>query len=609
MILKIIEKSSDGGDGVSYLFHFNTDEAKAEATAVKALLSQLINNSKASDPSIPRPSAATPAASTPRSDGANGTGSGSASMAFASAVNSHSSGAARWFDDNALKDDIELQLNLMKKDTSLHETYMDAMRTKPDSITTSSFNSQFWSTRLNLLRSFAIESNQKRGAYNVLSTMKPQTVDGELKLNITPDQVLMIFEQHPLVQRIYNENVPKISEASFWSRFFLSRLSKKLRGERVGEHDPPDHLFDKYDVSQNTANFQSKIMAQSVPHIIDIEANEENQGGFKSGNAKDVEMRPRANFAIIQTLNSLSERIMADVAPSDSVDPQQSASGFDAWSQLALRDLSGPAKEHRIMLNVKEQTKFFSKQDSAPSKNAQVFSQQNPSQVLSLVGTALSSLSPPAGSSEGINLQSAMGFNPESDSDSDDEEDPRKRKKKKTHVNSRTAILAAERDILSGLRQRRAQLSDGSSDSSTPLGLPASVFEKCTLTHATTIEFLHQFWSAFLSGDPDRAFELQYLDESLKKSLERIKAVGEEAEVERNDIIKKRRQEIVEHYKRTGKKIHWKDSMLGGGRIAVEKLMKPTVEALERAGNDYLRAMKAERMLMEGSSTPLGDAR
>ncbi|KAJ3512664.1 hypothetical protein NM208_g15293 [Fusarium decemcellulare] len=580
-MLKIFEKTSETAEPATYLFHFNTSEAKVEAKAVKDLLSSLLAASRSNDPGVPKPSApGTGGSSTPT---ANGTaGSGSASMAFASAVNSQPS-SVRWFDDAHLKNDIELQQSLMRKDTSLHQTYVEAMQTKPDSISGAAFNSQFWSTRTNLLRAHAIETNQKKGAYNVLSTVKPKTVDGELKLNISIEQVQMIFAQHPLIKRIYNENVPKLSEAEFWSRFFLSRLSKKLRGERVTESDTNDLLFDKYDPSENTVAVQSKIMAQQVPHIIDIEANEENQGGFKSGNAKDVEMRPRANIPIVKTLNSLSEKIMANVAPSDS--NVEDASGvYDTYNQLALRDLKGDAKEHRIMLNVKEQNKFFSKHESAPSANTRLFEKQVPSEVLFEIQGDLETLE--GDGAGGIDLHAAIGFDEQSDSDDDTPKRP--------HVGSRSALKAADKDVMKGVRQQRAQKYGYESDALTPMGLPAELARKCSLTHATTIEFLHQFWNAFLSGDADRAAELQYLAESLNRSIARINAVADEADQEREEIIRTRKKEIRDHFERTGKKIRWKSDKVGGGRSAVMALMQPTIDALEKAQADYQRALAAE---------------
>ncbi|OAA36975.1 RNA polymerase II transcription factor [Beauveria brongniartii RCEF 3172] len=575
VMLKIFEQNPKGGDAITYLFHFNTDEAKKEATSFKDVLSRLLSEARSVDPSVPRPAGS----STPQ--GASGAGgSASATMAFASSVNTQQS-SARWFDDQQLKADIELQRSLMKKDLGLNETYMDALSTKPEFISVAAFNSQFWSTRINLLRAHAIESNQKKGPYNVLSTVKPRTVDGEMKLNISVEQVQMIFAQHPLVKRIYNENVPKLSEADFWSRFFLSRLSKKLRGERGTENDTTDAIFDKYDINENLQNVQSKIMSQQVPHIIDIEANEENQGGFRSGNAKDVEMRPRANIPIVKTLNSLSEKIMANVAPSDTPNDDRA----EYYRELALRDLRGDAQEHRIMLSVKEQTKFFAKHDSSPSSNIKDFSKQNPATVLLKMQGVFKSVAIDA--TTGMDLQAAINI--DDGSDSEEDEPP-----KKKQSSSRRAIIGAEKDVLNGILQQRSQKYGHASDAKTPMGLPATIVERCTLTHATTVEFLHQFWDAFLSGDPDRAGELQYLAESLKRSTSRIQVVADDAAAERDETIRRTKQEIRDHFEKTGKKIRWKSDMVGGGRDAVIKMMQPTLDALAKAQADYVRALAVE---------------
>lgn len=606
VMLKIFEKSLSGGDPVTFLFHFNTAEAKAEAQSIKDLLSRLLADLRSNDPSVPKIASST-APGTPAS-GQNGqqqqqpppqppqadTGSASASMAFASAVNA--SEPTRWFDDAQLRSGIELQQSLMRKDEALHQTYMEAVATKPSTISGAAFNSQFWSTRLGLLRAHAIEASQRRGAYNVLSVVKPRTVDGELKVSISVEQVHMIFSQHPLVRRIYNENVPRLSEHDFWSRFFQSRLCKALRGERVTDADHRDALFDKYDATENTQGVQSKIMAQSVvPHIIDIEGNEENQGGVRSGNAKDVEMRPRANIPIVKTLNSLSGKIMANVAPSDTVVTSTDGNGDQqhyAYDQLALRDLRGPEKEHRIMLNIKEQGRFFSNRNAAPSSNARLFAKQNPADVLFDIQGDLETLE--GDGAGGIDLHAGIGYNEDSEDESDG--DDKGSFKKNAHVGSRSVIRAAEREILAGVTQQRSQkFSDpASSTASSPMGLPPTLAAKCSLTHATTIEFLHQFWTAFLSGDPDRAMELQYLAESLAKSKERIEAVAEEAAVEREETVRQRKQEIRAHWEKTGKKIRWKADQVGGGKEAVMKLMQPTLDAMKQARDDYDRALAAE---------------
>ena len=266
--MRIIEKQSNATDPVNHQFAFNSpSNPRGEANAIKEVLTKLISVIKANDPNVPRPDEV----------GASGT------MAIVSAVTSKP-GAVRWYDDTQLKGDFELQQRLLNSDPALKSTYLESRRTKPDTISDSQFNTQFWSTRVTMLRAYAVEHNQKRGAYNVLSAVKPRQVDGELKMNISAEQVQLIFSQHPLVKRVYDENVPKLNEMEFWSRFFLSRLFKKLKGERIIDADnPPDPTFDRYLDANLDDGLNDRLLTTHVPHIIDLEGNEENQGGSKGG--------------------------------------------------------------------------------------------------------------------------------------------------------------------------------------------------------------------------------------------------------------------------------------------------------------------------------------
>ncbi|KAI1737205.1 hypothetical protein F4680DRAFT_460709 [Xylaria scruposa] len=586
VMLKIFEKTAESAEPVPYLFHFNSpSDPRAEANVIKNLLSRLLADAKVNDPNLPKPSSgmATPV----------GAGSGgSASMAFASTANSKPA-AARLFDDDALRGDIALQQSLLKADRNLSQMYMEGRKTKPESMSDTNFNAHFWSARINLLRAHAIESSQKRGPYNVLAQVKPVLVpnedpskQSELKIKVTQEQISAIMSQHPLLKRIFNENVPPLNQNEFWERFFLSKLSKKLRGERPTGLEMPDKIFDKYDEYEDITAFSSKLLAQHVPHIINVEGNEENQGGFRSGNRKDIEMRPRGrtDVPIIQTLNSLSGKLLANVLPADN-DPENSTRvDDDTYQELTLRDLQGDTEDQRIMLNIREQSRFFSNEAGSSSEAATIFAQQNPSKVLKGVQADLKDLTHDGAG--GVNIHASLGI--DDGSESDDEEKP------KPHVGSRESRKGAQKQILDSMLQRRVQLYGYGTDDTTPMGLPADITSNCSLTHATTMEFLHQFWSAFLSGDPERAAELGYLAEALKRSKDRIEQVAVEAEKARDEQIKKRKAEIVEIYERTKKKVKFNAKSFRGGREAVEKLMQPIVHCSDKAIADYQKALAAE---------------
>jgi transcription initiation factor TFIIH subunit 1 len=570
VMLKVFEKSPDAADPATHLFHFNSPtNPRGEANAIKDVLTNLISAAKATDNSVPRANAA------------------SAAMAIASAVKSVT-GTNRWYDDAQLKTDIELQQSLMKKDPALHRTYMEARRTKPDTISDSQFNSQFWSTRTNILRAHAVETHQKRGSYNVLSAVKPRQVDGELKMNISAEQVQLIFGQHPLVKRVYDENVPKLNEMEFWSRFFLSRLFKKLKGGRITEADSTDPIFDRYLDASNDDGLARRLLEAHIPHIIDLEGNEENQGGTKSGNRKDFTMRPgsMAKVPIVRTLNSLSEKIMAHVAPSD-VDPANPI-GMDeeTFNALALRDLQGDAEEHRIMLNIKEQTRFFSNEKTEMSSEATLYAKQVPSVVLMELETDFDPTMMGRNAAGGFDLQSAIGVLEDSDSEEDEEE-------KSPHVGSKSSRVDAQKHIFEGISARRLEI-DGSTSQNALAGLSQKIFDRLTLTHATTTEFLHHFWMVFLSGDPDRAGELAKMVETLERAMDRINAVAADAEKEREGVIQKQKKHIRDVWEQTGKKLKWNASSVGGGEKVVREMMAPTIKTLQKASREYSKAFAAE---------------
>lgn len=575
VMLRIIVKISDDAEPITYQFHFNAPtEPRKEANLIKDTLTTLISSSKASEINAIK---------------SNGGGGPSAAMAIASAVSSKpASSAPAWYDDNQLKNDFELQQALMRKDPMLLHTYEEARRTKPDTISNTQFNAQFWSTRINLLRAYAVESNQQRGAYNVLSAVKPRQENGELKLRISKEQVQLIFSQHPLVKRVYDENVPKLNESDFWSRFFLSRLFKKLKGERIVEADSTDPTFDRYLDANNGDILEKRLASAHIPHLIDVEGNEENQGGSKGGNRQDFTMRPSssAKAPIIRTLNSLSEKIMEHVAQSD-VDPAAPI-GMDerTFNELALRDLQGDAEENRIMLNIKQQNQFFSNDKSHISAEASLYAKQDPNELLLHLASDLSAALMHTDAVGGLDLRTAIGFDAESDSEDDDVG-------KQPHVGSKASFMDAQKQVLESILQQRTRI-DGSDAQSTLSGLSQSLFDRLTLTHATTTEFLHHFWTIFLSGDADRAGELGKLVETLDRALDRINAVAADADKERGEVIQEQKQRIREHYEKTGRKALFKPDLVGGGGRVVREMMEPTISALDRATREYRKALLAE---------------
>ncbi|WPK26998.1 hypothetical protein PUMCH_004369 [Australozyma saopauloensis] len=136
-----------------------------------------------------------------------------------------------------------LQEKLLREDRMLRSIFMESVikfKLNPG---------VFWSSRINQLRTYALTISQHRGPYNVLSTIKPvATSENQVNVNVTRDTINEIFETYPVIRRAHNELVPKkLSEGEFWSRFFNSKLFRRLRGDKVNNSNTRgDVIIDKY---------------------------------------------------------------------------------------------------------------------------------------------------------------------------------------------------------------------------------------------------------------------------------------------------------------------------------------------------------------------------
>ena len=585
VMLKIFLSVPGTTESEQHVFAFTSKTAaRAEADAIKDALSKTITAIKATD----------------ASSSALAKKTASAAMATAGAVSAGSKASEpkpAWFNDTALKSDANLQKSLLEVNSTLKKTFLEALRTKPESMSPSQLTTQFWSTRVHLLRAHAIERSQQRGQYNVLSTIQIPTGDDERKISISKEQIHLIFSIHPLVKRIYDESVPnRFTETEFWSIFFVSRIFKKLKGERITEEDATNPHLDKYLNVDEDAERSNRHLAAHVPHIIDVEGNEVNHSQRK-GNDGDLTMRPSSKVPILRSINAVSEKLISHMAPHD-IDPSLPI-GIDeeTFNELALRDLQGDLEEHQRILNIRDQSRFFaSGKESEASADALKYAKQNPASVLFSLRATLDQVTGKQ------TLENSIGFDPDSDSDEDDSGTA------KPHVGSRSSIAAATAQVLATISQLRDQsdnltasalgCSTGQAVAST-YGLSSIIFERLSLTHATTMEFMQQFWNAFLSGDPGRADELAKLIETLGNAINRIEAVADAAESERRANIEKLKKEAKDFQERTGKKRVLGSSAVKGGAKVVNQLFASTLKSIQVATRLYSDELKRQTAEMQ----------
>lgn len=521
----------------------------------------------------------------------------SASMAIAQAISSSGANKAEgWYDDSHLKADIELQKSLLDANQALRHRFNESLRDKPDTISITQFSSQFWSTRLHLLRAHAIEKSQAQGDYNVLPDFQYKRVPQEndqpdkLIISLAKEQIQLLFKQYPVVREAYNENTPQLDPNAFWSRFFNSRLIKRLRGEKITDADPTDPIFDKY------LDYREKgpTTTGQVPHFIDLEGNEQNHSQRK-GNRPDETMRPGdgEQVPILRVLNSLSEKMLAKVAPSDL--EKHAPVGMDegTYEELRLRDLQATDEDNRVKLSIKDQQRFLAgDQGSDLSVDALKYAKLNPKAVLKDLKRDLDPTHLGADKMHSLRLDEAIGVvsdDDDSDVEMEGHTNGNGQVQKHVRVGATTALEAAAADVMASIKARKDA---SSSDTSGTFGLSTSTYDALVMTHNTTIEFLHYFWTLFLSGDASRTNELAKLVETLDKSVDRIGAVSKTAEDEKQ----KKRKEMsaaasklpTTSVKR--RRIELEMDGLGGGAQAVEQAIAPTMRALREATVQYKKA-------------------
>lgn len=592
--LKVVVKEE------SHVFSFTSkDNARKEQEAVTEALKNSIAASKAQVAAQVVPPAATAA---PQQNGEAPTGQ-SAAMAIAKAVSSKAADE-EWYDDNKLKSDFQLQRSLLDSNPPLQARLNQALHDRPESVSISQFTSQFWSARLHLLRAHAIEKAQKQGEYNVLPEIRFTRKAGEKEgdpdikqLHITKEQIKLIFRQYPIVKEAYDENVPTPLDAGqFWQKFFGSRLLKKLKGERISTQiDPPDAILDKY-LDRPERGTGPASMEGRIPHFIDLEGNEQNHSQRK-GNRPDEDMRPSDKVPILRVLNNLSEKMLSHVAPEDSEAHAPIGMNEEAYEQLKLRDLAMDDEDRRVRLNVREQRRYVGGEgDDDLSAEARLYTQQDPETVLSGLRGDLQPEHLGSDEHGTLRLDQAIGYHSDSDADSDEDEDMSSKQangatRKRPVIGSHTAISNATHSILSSIKTRR---NASSSDPNSLSGLSQQTFDQLSITHNTTTEFLHYFWTLFLSGDASRTAELAQLVSTLDRSLDRINAVAATAEGERAKQVEALKKQAHDWEKRTGKRRKMDFAEVGGGKAVVDGMVGPTVRALGVAGSVYRRAWEEQ---------------
>ncbi|KAG8874031.1 RNA polymerase II transcription factor B subunit 1 [Serendipita sp. 405] len=149
----------------------------------------------------------------------------------------------------------------------------------------------FWASRQHLVEEAAAIEGQKRGKSSRLIDPKPDvSTTGDIKISITPQLQMDIFEEWPIVKRAYDENVSNnMTKEEFWKRYFESQLyhnnRASVRSSATQHRVKEDPIFDKYLDPLDNEIEPRKSRQDSVSRLVDLVSTREDHG--QTGNTLD----------------------------------------------------------------------------------------------------------------------------------------------------------------------------------------------------------------------------------------------------------------------------------------------------------------------------------
>ena len=413
---------------------------------------------------------------------------------------------------------LKLQQSLLKNDKDLMKAFQETVMNAglpPE---------EFWSTRVPLLRTFALSTSQRIGPYNVLSTIKPvASSENKVNVNLSREKIISIFQNYPIVKKAYDDNVPKnFKEQEFWARFFSSKLFRKLRGEKLMASDRGDVIIDRYiNLDQEYDRMDDQKLTHPVKKFIDIDGNEEDDP-VKFGHRPHFTMRPGLDINgnndgtvdILKGMNRLSEKmIMALENEYSRAKLQNDSPDEEEKESLNINDLqpSYTASYAIVHLKTKEseaQQIINGEKEKSPSTESTTANYEddttitkekiteNIDNVVKSLTTDmdLSKILPDKETSIAVNNEviSAVKINA----------------KQAKHNNTDPVLGTFVNNVLSE--------SDAKSD------LPPELIESCRILHTTCCEFLKHFYIHFQSGEYKQAIKVNKLYKHLKSCIEKL---------------------------------------------------------------------------------------
>ena len=379
-----VKATKDGKEKAFFYFNGGVagvaeDKVKAteERDSFKEYLSGVVANNKAkasngtSTPAVATPpSHASPAVASPAV-------SRSTTVTAAPSPPSHRTPAAAREGSSATE--LDLRIRVLKANPSLATLHADVVMSRQ--IT----DPEFWShpTRRALLQAERASLDQRQGRNARIADPRPASNEqGETKINMTAELVRDLKSQYPVVARAFEENVPTVmDEASFWQRYFSSKLYHRLRTSArssASQHTVrEDEVFDQY-LEEEDDQLEPKRQYNAHDAFLDLASTQEDHG--ETGNEKDWTMRAgaeRKTLPLMRRFNdhsqSLLDSALGEQEDGDRRKKRRVVGGVgeeyegegDYDDRIVIDELEEDESHERILLNMREQRQVFQNRSNA----------------------------------------------------------------------------------------------------------------------------------------------------------------------------------------------------------------------------------------------------
>ncbi|SCW00157.1 LAFE_0B10704g1_1 [Lachancea fermentati] len=412
---------------------------------------------------------------------------------------------------------LKLQQSLLKENKSLMKTFQETV------INSGLPPKEFWSTRVPLLRAFALTTSQRTGPYNVLSTIKPvASSDNKVNVSVSREKISTIFQTYPIVKKAYDDNVPKnFKEQEFWARFFSSKLFRKLRGERIMQNDRGDMIIDRYlTLDQEFDRKDDEMLQHPVKKLIDLDGNQQDDPE-RRGNRADFTMIPGMDangntdgvVDILKGMNRLSEKMIKSLENEYSR-ATLSAEDLDKEEREELLYSDLEDNEFARYTEIRLKQRMVSEQPLNNIQESKSMPAVNANEIENQIDLTMNGLS------HSIDLKKVSGDNIKINSAVN------QRVVKAVKINAKQArqnTLSVPMGSLSGNSN-----ADGIDEVDS--FLPSDLLESCRVLHGTCCEFLKHFYLHFQSGETKQANTVKKLYKYLTQCLDKISALLKEVE-------------------------------------------------------------------------------